>query len=349
VIQILVLFGLLLLLMGAFSGSETAVYSISRVRLDADARAGHPTARMLRALVANDAALLVTLVVGHNLAVELATHLADDALDLLGGVPRGTREILVAACITPFFFFFGDLLPKDAFRRRPHRFLYALTPLISAARILFLPLSLPLVGLGVLLERLLGVRERDFTRALGREEVLEILREGTREGLLAPHAEEIARNVLVLRETPLERVMLPWSRVSRLDLDLACAEQRAQVESSEYTRMPALRQEPGGGRRVVGYVHQLDVLSDPGREPREALREVSFLSPDLTLDRAVSRLSQSGQRMAVVGSSAEPRGLVTLLDLLASVSDSWGRLARPLRQTPQPSGHVVRNPVPPLG
>ena len=119
--------------------------------------------------------------------------------------------------------------------------------------------------------------------------------------------------------------MLPWKKVCTVDLDLSAKEARAVVEGSEYTRLPALRTEDGAsGRRVVGYVHQLDVLGGE-EEAATSLRPLPAFAPDLPIDRALARLRISGQRLALVGLPETPRGLVTLMDLVAAISGRAGR------------------------
>ncbi len=308
----------LLFLSGVFSGSETGVYSLSRVRLEADARR-HRMAQLLQRVLANETGILITLLIGNNLMLELTTHLADHQIEG-SWVPPWARELVVAVFLTPIVFLFGEILPKDLFHRRPHGLLMAFTPILAVARVALLPLTLPLQGLSFLLERLLGVREDEFASALGREEVLEVWREGTLEGIVAPQAEALARNVLVLRETRLETIMLPWKEVHTIDLDASGAEVVEAIRASDFMRLPALRT-VDGVRQVVGYHHQLDLWRVQGEVDLEKLlRPIPVLAEDMAVDRALARMRISGQRLAVVGSAQEPLGLVTLMDLVATIS-----------------------------
>ena len=55
----------LLFLSAIFSGSETGVYSISRVRLDAEARQGGRRSRLLLRLLRNETGFLITLLIAN--------------------------------------------------------------------------------------------------------------------------------------------------------------------------------------------------------------------------------------------------------------------------------------------
>lgn len=310
----------LLFFSAVFTGAETGVYSVSRVRLEAEAHEGRRSARLLSRLLRDDATLLITLLIGNNLVLELLTHLVEDGVGR-SGVPAYAHELAVAAVLTPVVFLFGELIPKDLFRRRPHFLLALVAPLISVFRWMASPLAWPLAMIALGLERLLGLRREDFARILRREEMVELLAEGRRAGALAPQAEELAHNVLVLRHTPLARVAIPWERVQAVDLERGEAEVRARVEAANFTRLPVLG--PGADRKrvVVGYLHQLEVLGLPaGAALEPCIRPLLELSSDLPLDKAVARLQTAGQRLAVVGTLRAPKGLVSLMDLLATLA-----------------------------
>jgi CBS domain containing-hemolysin-like protein len=310
----------LVLLSGVFSGAETGVYSVSRVRLEGEAEEGRRSARMLARLLRDDSTLLIALLLGNNLTLELLTYLAEVSLSGLV-LPANAQELLAAAALTPIVFLFGELVPKDLFRRRPHLLLGIVAPFVSAFRWLVSPLAWPLALLAGGLERLIGLRQEEFARILRREEMVEILAEGRRTGALAPGAEELAHNVLVLRHTPLVKVAIPWARADVVDVERGEAEACATVAASSHTRLPVLGIGAERRRMVLGYVHQLDVLGAPPGSPlQSSLRPLLELAPDLPLDRAVARLQAAGQRLALVGTARSPKGLVSLMDLLASLA-----------------------------
>jgi CBS domain containing-hemolysin-like protein len=68
-------------------------------------------------------------------------------------------------------------------------------------------------------------------------------------------------------------------------------------------------------------VHQLDVLRGGESVPvLSHMRPLPVLLPDLSVDRALTRLRATGQRAALVGSADVPLGLVTLKDLVETIS-----------------------------
>ena len=308
---------LCLFLSAVFSGSETGFYGLSGVRLDADASAGRRSARLVQRLISDDRGLLITILIGNNLMLELVTTLGDDSLQLAGGVPPNLRELVLTAILTPVIFVAGELLPKDLFRHRPHTLLGFAAPIVGAARLLFLPLALPLRGLAVLLERALGLGGEEVSRALSREAVLDIIDEGARTGALATHVQTLARNVLQLRSIPVREIMVQWDKVQALGADWSGERQWESLLTSPFTRLPVV----AGDGTVTGYVHELDLLGDGyAAEPVNRMRPIVALDPELPVDAAISRMRTGGLRMALVGTPDAPQGVVTLKDLVETIA-----------------------------
>ena len=324
----LLLMALLLLGSAIFSGSETGFYSLSRLRIAAEARRGSITARMIDFLVRSPSGFLITLLVGNNLCLELLTHLTEDEVSSWPLLPPMGLEVTVTLLLTPLLFLFGELFPKDLFRRRPRRLLGALAPILALSRLVFLPVVLPLQGISWALERMLGVRPRDLERALGRERLLEVMREGAREGVLAPEAQELAFNAIELRSRTVSEVLVPWADLEVLDLSEDPALLRERVAASGYSRLPVI-DGAAAGKPIVGYLFQLDLLAaglEGGEEPALAdlVRPLSAIGPSMTLDRALGRLRAGGLRIALVGSPEAPLGIVTLKDLIQTISGELG-------------------------
>ena len=311
----------LIALSAVFSGAETGFYRLSSLRVDARAGSGSRSAQLIAWMVRDDSLLLITILIGNNLVIEATTHLFEDWVVARTGVAEALRELTVTLCLTPVLFFFAELLPKDLFRRRPHDFVAKSVWIVAAARIVFLPLSIPLRGLARMVERLAGLGRQEVARIIAREKVLELLAEGTRGGEVEEQAGSLARNVFELRTTHLAAVMIPWAEVEVLELQGDPVELRARVAAAAHTRLPVI--EAG---RVERYVHQLDLLgAGPDSLVADHLRPLLVLAPETSVDRALVRMRGAGQRQALVGDPAEPLGLVTLKDLVEEISgELWG-------------------------
>lgn len=312
---ILLLAALCIALGGCYAGCETGLYSLSRARLEVEARHGGRSARVMLALVRRDAWVLITTLIGTTLALELATWLLEHQLHKWGFSSAG-RQALLALGLTPFAFYFGEALPKELFRRHPHRLMGGSSPFVLVSLAVFAPLVCLLRGMTHLVERLTGVVGERAGTGPPRASLISVLDEGAGSGEITRHAVDLARNALSLQSIPVSRAMVPWDEVQWLDLGRPEADQRRTVESSTHTRLPIC-----ADGVVRGYLHQLDVLAERPAGPVSAhLRSVPHLEPDSSVHKALLRLRMTGGRLAVVGPPEAPLGLVTLKDLLEEIS-----------------------------
>lgn len=315
---LLALLGLLACLAAsaAYSGSEIGFYGLSRTRVDLEARVGRRPARWIQRLMGDDTALLITILVGNNLALELASRLGARVLPEVS-VPE-LQAVMVTLVLTPVVFLFGEALPKDLFRRRPHAWVQRTAGFILLSRYVFWPLERLLRGLSFLLERSFGLGAQVHVPVKGREVMLHVLAEGLRSGALPARAEVLARNALELRSIPVERAMTAWDRVETLGADLGARERFERVRASSHTRLPVVDAQG----TVLGYVHQLDVLeAGPEAEgPPVQQHSLGRLAPETPVDRALLTLRGSGRRMALVEREGVPVGIVTLKDLVEEIS-----------------------------
>jgi len=299
-----------------YSGAEIGFYSLSRVRVELEAGEGRRAVRRVSRLLRDEPALLITLLIGNNIALELATLQGDRLFEGAGFEPW-QHALIVTAVLTPVFFLLGEALPKDLFRRRPHAMVYPSSLVVWVSRWAFWPLERLLRGVSAGVARLLGLRGGDLPSLGERERLAGFLSEGRRLGALHERAEALALNALKLRTIPISQAMVPWVDVQVLRRGEGNAALFESVRESKRTRLPVV-DEKG---RFEGYVHQLEVLAaGPEGEVLGRLRALPVMSADTPVDRALSQLRAGGRRAAVVGTAEAPLGLVTLKDLVEEIS-----------------------------
>lgn len=316
--ELLQVLGVLLCVAGSFvyAGAETGFYSLSRHQVEVDAGAGVRPAIWVRWLLRDDSALLITLLIGNNLVLELASRLGDNLVH--GWGLSGTwTAVVVTLGLAPVVFLMGEALPKDLFSRRPQALTYGVAPIVLLSRLVFWPLERGLRLLSALLERAFGLGSGRVTAVPARERLTTLLAEGQRQGVLGERARVLAENALKLRSIPVATCMTAWEDLRLLRTQDDDQEHRRILAASRWTRLPVVGEEG----EFLGYVHQLEVLAASGTEPvLEHQRPLPVLAADTPVDRALLRLRGSGKRAAVVGTAAEPVGLVTLKDLVEEIS-----------------------------
>lgn len=325
-----------LLASAMYSGSETALYSLSSVQVELEAERGKRSARLTRWISKDDAGLLIAILIGNNLALELATHVGE-SLGLAMGWSPTMATLAVGLWLTPIAFLFAEVLPKEMFRRRPHGLLPLALPLLLVSRVVFWPLERVLRVVAYVFERLFGVGDNTVSVLRGKDRWHARFEEGRRAGAIPERTYKLVHNAMALHSTSVTRAMVPWSEVVVVQAGVDSEERMDQVRASRFSRLP-ITDESG---QVIGYLHQLDVLARASGLPArtgfralesdsdadsgdldalDGLMDVPVLDPECTIAGALLQLRGLGKRAAVVGTSEKPLGWVTLKDLVEELS-----------------------------
>lgn len=281
-----------------FSGTETGIYALNRLRLEL--RAASPVDRAARALsklIASHEALLCILLVGNNIANEATTILAERIVSQV--VPDATISTLVtAAVLTPFLFIFGEALPKQLFRLHAETWVYRITPLLQVFRIILAPLWLLVLPVARLANRWAsGKRASGF-----RHDEFALERLLSSAGRKVDPVRETALTIGTRHRIPARDVMIPVDRVQTLDFGATIDDLRGLLSGARHSRYP-IRDEDGVCRN---YVYFLDAFTRSGDTTslKRVARPLAILDPDSPLDAALDILESDGSRVAVVKSAS---------------------------------------------
>lgn len=303
-----------------FSGMETGIYCLNRVRLRVRAEQNEPRARRLAALLEKPEELVITALLGTNVADYLATVCLTALLLRLLQNPS-LAEIYATAVLTPVILVFGGVIPKDWFRRESDRLMYLLAlPLLWCRR---LARATGLVwALGLLTRRL--VRRIDPLRPgleaelLPRARIRLLLSEGAASGGLSAFQRETLERVLNISQVRLTKVMVPRQRAVIVPVTISREDLLRVARMAHFSRLPTYRDDP---RKIIGIVNVYHVLTDDRPRPiAEYVQEVTRLRATETVPAALRKMQQARQVMAIVVDEADNcLGLLTIKDLVEEI------------------------------
>ena len=317
----LVGFGLLglvgFVLSGLFSGIETGIYTLNRVRLAVGVARADGAALRLRRELDRPGRTLSTILIGTNASSYLASFALAELLHHGLGVEGDWALIAVeAALLTPVLFIFAETLPKDLFRTYTDRWTYSLVWLLVASRWVFICCGLlPLVHLGATLAgRLIGAGPEPAVTA--RQRISLLIKEGAGVGLLSESQTSLADRALAMGDRTVATEMVPWDRVVTIDLgaDHLGRMSRMRRSDSGFTRYPVVDQTG----RAVGVLSVLDAMLEPTQSTARLMTEPITFHPRTPVTEALRSLRSARQPMAVAVDETDnrPLGLVTLKDLV---------------------------------
>jgi CBS domain containing-hemolysin-like protein len=308
-----------------FSGCETGLYCVNRLRVElADQRGDVRYARLVR-LLKDERSTLTVALVGTNLMNYLATlavtYLLATHLQLTGR----TTEVYVVAVLTPIVFVFGEVVPKNVFQIQADRLMPRSSTLLAAAS-----LVCRYTGLVWFLALAAGTVGRLFSRGVAEASAIEprrriavLLREALADEQHGEEQSDLADRVLQLAETPLHAVMLPRNQVVTISADADQREFRSVARRMEHARLPVHRGHP---LHVVGTVKVEELLlRTDWTTVGQLLRPMVAVGPHDTVAIAINRLQQDRQPLAVVTDrGGRMLGIVTFNDLLWEIVGELG-------------------------
>jgi len=297
---------------GFFSGAETGFYTINRLRLRSRVEAGSRRAAVLQSLFDQPDRTVMTTLLGTNIMVYMATSLAARLLSF-----HDRAELLATFIMTPVIFVFGEMIPKDLFRRNADSLMYLLAGPLDAIRFLLTPVTAVLGGIVSAATWKLPREQRGT--ALSGAALREWIEEGRREGVLTETQLAMSGNVMALLEKKVSAAMLPLAAVKMIDVHLSGAALRAAVKEAAHSRLPVFDAAPDN---IIGTLHVLDYLrTEPQGPPLSTiLRPVFKVNQTEGVTAVLLALQRQRLHLAVVVDDAQKAvGIVTVKDLVEEV------------------------------
>lgn len=320
-IGIRILVQVILLTMSAtFSGSEVALFSLSRIDLQRLRNTRDKDSDTIHALLDEPRRLIISLLCGNELVnIASAANMASILVMLYGEADAGWINIVV---MVPMLLLFGEVTPKtiavsNALGFAKHisarvlpRWIQIITPLREAVRLVADRVTTLVVGDSV-----------DRVNILHTDELKTILEEGEQTGVIQAAERVLIDNLLEASKTEISNIMTPGPRIRFLDGSRPVPEIFELFRRHQHPRIPVYL---GHWDNVIGFLHSEDVLRmvrggvDLDKvELKELLRPAHFVPPTLKVDEMFNYFQTHNTRVAMVlGEFGEILGIVTIKDVL---------------------------------
>ncbi len=300
-----------LLLSGFFSGSEIAYFSTSSVEWSLFRKKYSRIWRFFEPLHRSPRRLLITLLIGNNLALVSFGWALSALLGHLLSMTASGRFWLETAMGTLILFIAGEYFPKILGYRWHKMLLPALLPPLTISYWLLFPVVEPVYHLIEFSLRRLGGSTPQAETITGRAILLStIARAGE------PEFREILSNALQLRETPIREIMVPRQEIAMIDIKASPTEAIELLKKTGYSRLLVYE---GDTDHVRGYVYIHSLLKSPP-DLQSILQEVLAVPESMPASRLLEMLVQQKRSLAiVVDARGGLAGLVTTEDLVEEV------------------------------
>jgi putative hemolysin len=299
-----------------FSGSETALFSLSRSVVE-DMERGGRRQRLVWNLLKRPRMLLVTILFG-NLLVNIASTSAVTALAI--GI-FGQKGIGIAVVVmTCVILIFGEISPKSVALKNAASLARLSAPVLRFFMILFTPIRLVLGAIADFAveksRRLFGERTEEF----GASELATAVELGHRDGLFDSFEKEVLTNLFLFTETMAHEILVPRVEVFSIDVDTSLAQALIEVRGRGFSRVPLYE---GKDDHIIGVLLAKDLLRyrrDEKISLRDIMRPPLFVPGTKRIRNLFGELIAAHQHMVIVlDEHGSFSGILTLEDILEEI------------------------------
>ncbi len=304
----------LLALSAFFSSAETALTTVSNIRLRTMAEGGNKKAARVLKVTDDTPKMLSAILIGNNVvnisASSLATILAIRLFGSYGaGIATGVMTLLVLL--------FGEITPKYIAARQSIKVSLRCSGVIYTLMVVLTPVIWVVNHLVSGILRILRADRIEDTSSMTEEEFRTIIDVGSESGAIEDTEKDYINNLFDFSDTKVKELMIPKIDVTMVSTTASYEKIRQIYVESMYTRLPVYEEDSD---HIIGILNMKDLLlKDPGSNfsVKRLLRKPYYTyefkrASDLFHDMRRERI-----HLAIVQDEyGDVTGIVTMEDLL---------------------------------
>lgn len=302
-----------------FSGVETGLISLNRVRLRHEVERKSRRALIINGFVENTERLLGTTLLGNSLANVLVGVYASLLAGHLFSQDTVWTNVAATLAASAVLLVIGEIVPKSLFRHYPHRLCMTMADALNALGWLFAPVVSLLGFVMRAIVRLSGGVEAPKSFFVTREELKHLAREGEAGGALTAEEREMIDGVFDFPYKTVYDVMLPITRTVAVSRDTSVAEVFEISQRTGFARFPVR-----DGDKIVGIVNVYELLFETaapaGNTAGQLMHKPQFVVSTERVNRVLPVLCAGRRPISiVVNPEGKHVGIVTIEDIVEEI------------------------------
>ena len=313
----LVLVILLLSLSAFFSSAETALTTVSKMRIRTLAEAGEKKAITLMKVIENPGKMLSMILVGNNIVnLSASSMMTTLTMELFGskavGVATGVLTLLILV--------FGEITPKTMATLNAERLSLAYAGIVYWLMRLLTPVIFLVNKLSTAVMFLLRVDPNKKPDAITEDELRTIVEVSHEEGVIESEEKKMINNVFDFGDAVARDVMVPRIDMVMVDVNATYKELIELFRKERFTRIPVYENSTDN---VIGIINVKDFLLYDNAQKfslRDLLRQPLYTYEyKKTAELMVEMRKTSNNIIIVLDEYGATAGLITLEDMLEEI------------------------------
>ncbi len=317
----LVVLFVLFLLSGFFSSAETAYTSLSRIKLENEAKNGSKIAQKILALVNDSQKLFTIILLGNNIVNIAAASVSTYVVMKL--VESEKIAVLISTFgITFIVLIFGEIVPKSFAAYYPYElakkyhkwlklFYFVFRPIIMIVNFITSP-----VLKSVKSPKMVQISEDEFKH---------ILEKSKDEGTINKDAKELISNAVDFKNVTVSEILTPRVDIERIEEEKSILEGIEYANNCGFSRIPVIKDSVDN---IIGVAYLKDMiktyLKDPNKAENIKIKDIMRTPYRIPEDKNVNDLLREMRKLhfqmaIVIDEYGGTEGLVTIEDILEEI------------------------------
>lgn len=316
---VLILLLILTLCSFFFSASETAIISLSKIRLRHMLARGIKRAQNIQHLINKLDKFIALILVGNNFVNIAISAIVTAICVFFLGYKWG---IVIATLISAFFIvIICEITPKLLALKYTERVALFIAPIMGVFINIFRPIIAIFIEASNFIIRLLRLEQAKRSPLITEEELRLMIELGKEEGFLSDEEAKLLQRIFEFGDTRIKDVMVPKEKITAISIKASPEELLNIFVEEGYARLPVY---DGSLDNIIGIVYARDllyILRDKGLFLlQDLVHPPYYVSGNLRVNELLKDLQAKKIQIAiVVDEHKRAVGLVTLEDLIEEI------------------------------
>lgn len=316
ILKILIII-VLLILSAFFSSSETALTTVSRMRILSLAEEGNSSAVTLLKVIDNKEKMLSAILIGNNIVnISVSSFTTILVTDLFGNYAVS----IATAILTVLVLIFGEITPKTLATISNEKLALRFASVVYLLMYILTPVIFLINKLSSLVMKLFRIDKSEKKSTYTENELKTIVNVSHAEGVIEADEREMLQNIFEFGDRQAKDIMIPRLDVCMIDVDSTYEEIMDVFQANRYTRIPVYENTTDN---VIGIINIKDLLLYRHGESfniRNYLRQPYFTYEYKGLSDLLLEMKKASVNITIVlDEYGAASGLLTLEDLIEEI------------------------------
>ena len=297
-IGLLILAAVLIVLSAMFSASESAFFSINRLRLRLLRNKGDKKAIRAGKLLDKKDKLLNTILVGNEIVnIGLSALVTSICLELFGqnGMGYATLGVTIVLLI------FGEIFPKTMATHNSEKFAFFLAPFIQFVSVIVTPIVFVLSSCVKVIAKIFHIKMETNKVSFSEEEIKQYIQVSEEEGVLESGEKQMMNRVFKFTDLSAHDIMTPRTKIKAVPLTISYRELMELYQKTKYSHFPVYGE---GLDDIKGILYMKDVLFSMANEKtfsaKLLMRRPFYILENKKMSSIQQMLDENHESVAIV-------------------------------------------------